>query len=165
MESSVRTTPEPGHSLMAAAAFAVAVLATALVGGSAAAGSGDVYARLDLPAWAPPSWLFSPVWIVLYVLIGVAGWLVWRAAGTQGAMVFLAVYTLQLLLNAAWTPLFFGAGLYGLAFVDIVLLAVAVAVTLLLAWRHSRTAALLLAPYLAWVCFAAALNAAIWAAN
>ncbi|WP_017586875.1 TspO/MBR family protein [Nocardiopsis ganjiahuensis] len=164
MEKTVRTTPAPSRSLPAAAGFAAAVLATALVGGVAAAGSGGVYARLDLPAWAPPAWLFSPVWIALYVCVAVAGWLVWRAA-EEGVAAFLAVYALQLLLNAAWTPLFFGAALYGAALVDIVLLAAAVAVTLLLALRHSRAAALLLAPYLAWVVFAAALNAAIWAAN
>lgn len=165
MQNTVRTTPAPRRSLLAAVGFTAAVLATALVGGAAAAGSGDVYARLELPAWAPPAWLFSPVWIALYVLIAVAGWLVWRAAGPQGAAAFLGVYVLQLLLNAVWTPLFFGAELYGFALVDIVLLAVAVAATLLLAWRHSRVAALLFAPYLAWVAFAAALNAAIWAAN
>lgn len=165
MQSTVRTTPAPRRSLLAAAGFTAAVLATALVGGAAAAGSGDVYARLELPSWAPPAWLFSPVWIALYVLIAVAGWLVWRAAGIQGAAAFLGVYVLQLLLNAAWTPLFFGAEFYGLALVDIVFLVVATAVTLLLAWRHSRVAALLFAPYLAWVAFAAALNAAIWTAN
>ena len=130
MENTVRITPAPSRSLLAAAGFALAVLATALVGGAAA-----------------------------------AGWLVWRASGIQGAGAFLTVYAVQLALNAAWTPLFFGAGLYGAALIDIVLLAVAVAVTIVLAWRHSRTAALLLAPYLAWVAFAGALNAAIWAAN
>ncbi len=164
MDKTVRTTSEPRRSLLAAAGFSVAVLATALVGGVAAAGSGGVYARLELPAWAPPAWLFSPVWITLYVCVAVAGWLVWRAAA-EGTAAFLAFYALQLVLNAAWTPLFFGAALYGIALADIVLLAVAVAVTLVLARRHSGVAALLLAPYLVWVVFAAALNAAIWAAN
>lgn len=165
MENTERRTPGPRRSLGAALCFAAAVLATALVGATAAADSGAVYAGLDLPVWAPHAWLFGPVWTVLYVLIAVAGWLVWRAAGIQGAVVFLGVYVLQLLLNAAWTPLFFGAGLYGLALVDILLLVVAVAGTLFLARPHSRTAALLLVPYLLWVAFAAALNAAIWLAN
>lgn len=165
MENTVHGTPAPSRSLVAAAGFALAVLATALVGGAAAAGSSGVYANLELPAWAPPAQLFSPVWIALYVLIAAAGWLVWRASGIQGAGAFLTVYAVQLALNAAWTPLFFGAGLYGAALIDIVLLAVAVAVTIVLAWRHSRTAALLLAPYLAWVVFASALTAAIWAGN
>ncbi|GHC86392.1 hypothetical protein GCM10007079_29680 [Nocardiopsis terrae] len=165
MESTVRTAPAPRRSLLAAVCFAAAVLATALVGGLAAAGSAGVYTDLELPAWAPPAWLFSPVWIALYVLVAVAGWLVWRAAGTRGAASFLAVYAVQLVLNAAWTPLFFGAALYGVALADIALLTAAVAATLLLALRHSRAAALLFAPYLAWVAFATALNAAIWAAN
>jgi len=165
VENTVRHPREPRRSLVAAACFGAAVLATALVGGAAAAQSGAVYARLDLPVWAPPAWLFGPVWTVLYVLIAVAGWLVWRAAGTRGAAVFLGVYVLQLLLNAAWTPLFFGAGLQGLALADILLLVVAVAATLFLARPHSRSAVVLLVPYLVWVAFAAALNAAIWAAN
>ncbi|MEU3018218.1 TspO/MBR family protein [Nocardiopsis sp. NPDC007018] len=165
MGTTTRRTRDPRRSLGAALCFAAAVLVTALVGGTAAQDAGAVYANLELPVWAPPSWLFGPVWTVLYVLVAVAGWLVWRAAGVRGAAVFLGVYVLQLLLNAAWTPLFFGAGLYGTALADILLLVVAVAATLLLARPHSGTAALLLVPYLVWVAFAAALNAAVWAVN
>lgn len=154
-------TPGAGRSVVAAACFAVAVLATALIGGMAAAGSGEVYADLALPAWAPPSWLFGPTWTALYVLIAVSGWSVWRAAGLGGAGAFLTVYVAQLALNAAWTPLFFGLGWYGWALVDIVLLDIAVAVAIALAWRHSKVAALLLVPYLAWALFASALTLAI----
>lgn len=157
--------PGPGRSVVAAICFAVAVLATALVGGLAAAGSGGVYAELEVPTWAPPSWLFSPVWTALYVLIAVAGWLVWRAAGLAGAKTFFVVYVLQLVLNALWTPLFFALGLYGAALIEIVFLDAAVAATIVLAWRHSRLAALLLVPYLAWSLFATALNTAIWLLN
>ena len=151
--------------MVAAVCFAVAVLITASIGGVAAAGSGGVYAELELPAWAPPSWLFSPVWIALYVLIAVAGWSVWRVAGLGGAKVFFTAYVLQLVLNAAWPPLFFALGLYGVALIEIVLLDVVVVAAIVLAWRHSRVAALLLVPYLAWALFASALTLAIWLLN
>ncbi|MFJ9554453.1 TspO/MBR family protein [Nocardiopsis sp. NPDC101807] len=166
MEKTVeRRRASPGRSVLAAAGFAAALVAVAAVGGAAASGSGAVYAELELPAWAPPAWLFGPVWTALYVMIALAGWLVWRASGLAGASAFFAVYALQLVLNAAWTPLFFGAGLYFAALVDIAALAVAVAAAIALGRRHSTAAALLLVPYLLWVVFAAALNLAIAVAN
>ena len=166
MDETVERHPaSAGRSVLAAAGFAAAVIAVAAVGGIAASGSGAVYASLELPAWAPPAWLFGPVWTVLYVAVALAGWLVWRASGLAGAPAFFAVYALQLVLNAAWTPLFFGAGLYGAAFADIVALAAAVAAAAVLGRRHSLTATVLLVPYLLWVVFAAALNLAIVAAN
>jgi tryptophan-rich sensory protein len=157
--------PGAGPALGAAAVFALAVLAAALVGGLAAGGAGEVYARLDLPAWAPPQWLFGPAWTVLYLLIAVSGWLLWRAAGWRRARAAFAVFAVQLVLNAAWTPLFFGAGLFGWALADILLLVAAIAVLIGLARRHSGAAALLLVPYLLWTAYAGALNAAIVAAN
>jgi benzodiazapine receptor len=144
------------------ALFGAAVLAVAVVGGLAAGNAGAEYAALDRPAWAPPSWLFGPVWTVLYVLIAVAGWLAWQRAGWTSA---LTVYAAQLVLNAAWTPLFFAAGEYGLAFGEIVVLWALIGVTIAMFWRISRLAAALLVPYWAWVTFAAALNAVIWWAN
>jgi tryptophan-rich sensory protein len=102
------------------------------------------------------------VWTVLYVLIAVSGWLVWRRTGWSRA---LTVYAVQLALNAAWTPIFFGFGRYGLALVEIVLLWVLIGATVLLFRPVSRVAAGLLLPYWAWVTFATALNAAIWLAN
>jgi len=166
MDETVERRPaSAGRSLLAAAGFAAAVIAVAAVGGAAASGSGEVYAGLELPPWAPPAWLFGPVWTVLYAAVALAGWLVWRASGLRGAPAFFAAYALQLLLNAAWTPLFFGAGLYVAAFVDIAALAVAVAAAVVLGRRHSLAAAVALAPYLLWVVFAAALNLAILTAN
>jgi len=154
-----------GRSVLAAVGFAAAVAVVAAVGGAAASGSGEVYAGLELPSWAPPAWLFGPVWTVLYAAIALAGWLVWRASGIAGARAFFAVYALQLVLNAAWTPLFFGAGLYAAALADIAVLAAAVAAATVLARGHSRGAVALLVPYLLWVVFAAALNLAILVAN
>jgi tryptophan-rich sensory protein len=142
--------------------FLAAVMAVAVLGGLSASGVSEEYAALEQPAFAPPSWLFGPVWTVLYLMIGVAGWLLWRPRGWNPIV---TLWCVQLALNLAWTPLFFAAGLRGLALVDIVLLAVAVAATILLGHRVSRVAAWLLVPYLAWVLFATALNAAIWWLN
>ena len=151
------------RSLLALAAFGAAAAAAALLGGLAAGSASSAHARLDQPAFAPPSWVFGPVWTVLYVGIAVAGWLTWRAAGRVDRAT--VAWGVQMVLNAAWTPLFFGAGLYGVALVEIVVLAGTIVLTMVLAARRSRVAAWLLAPYLAWVCFATALNASIWWLN
>ena len=137
--------------------------------GAAATGAifrpGDWYRRLDKPPWRPPDWLFAPVWTMLYASIAVSGWLVWRAAGIEGAALPLAVFALQLLLNAAWTPLFFGLRRPDLALVEIVMLWGSIAATIVLFYPVSAAAAWLLVPYLAWVGFASALNASIWRRN
>jgi tryptophan-rich sensory protein len=146
----------------ALALFGAAAAAAALIGALGVVGTVDEYLALDRPAWAPPSWLFGPVWTVLYAMIAVSGWLAWRRAGWSTA---LTVWAVQLGLNAAWTPIFFGAGRYGLALVDIVVLWLLIAATIALFWRISKPAASLLVPYWAWVSFATSLNAAIWALN
>ncbi|GLY41903.1 tryptophan-rich sensory protein [Amycolatopsis sp. NBRC 101858] len=153
-----RSAPAP----VVLAGFLAAVAVVAVVGGFAASSSREVYAGLEQPPWAPPSWLFGPVWTVLYVLIAVSGWLYWRAGGTRTGF---AWYAVGLVLNAAWTPLFFAAGAYTLALVEIVLLDIAVAGALTLFWRRSRVAAALQVPYLTWTVFATALNAAIVVLN
>ena len=142
--------------------FAAAVAAAALIGGLGVAGTAAEYQNLDQPPWAPPSWLFGPVWTVLYAMIAVAGWLVWRRTGWNRA---LTVYAVQLVLNALWTPIFFGFGRYGLALVDIVAMWLLIGATIFLFRPISRAAAWLLVPYWAWVTFATALHAAIWHAN
>ena len=142
--------------------FVLAVAAAALIGVLGVTGTAAEYRNLDQPSWAPPSWLFGPVWTVLYAMIAVAGWLVWRRTGWNRA---LTVYAVQLALNAIWTPIFFGFGRYGLALADIVVLWVLIGATVWLFRPVSRTAAWLLVPYWAWVTFATALNAAIWHAN
>ena len=112
-----------------------------------------------------PNRLFGPVWTFLYLTIAVSGWLVWREAGFAGAVLPLAIYALQLVLNAAWTPLFFGLHRADLGFFDIVLLWLSIIATISLFYPIHLGAALLLLPYLAWVTFAAALNFAIWRLN
>ena len=156
------TAPGPQRDRLALLPFAVAVAVVAVVGGLAAGSSSETYRALDLPSFAPPSWLFGPVWTVLYVMIAVAGWLGWRAgAGRTG----LGAWIVQLLLNLAWTPLFFAADRYGWALVDIIVLAVAIVAAMVLLGRASRAAGWLLAPYLLWVAYATALNAAIVVLN
>ncbi|MER6639623.1 TspO/MBR family protein [Streptomyces microflavus] len=137
------------------------------VAGAGAAATGDAgstYSALDKPAWAPPGWLFGPVWTLLYGTIAVAGWLVARRPG-PGRRPALVAWAVQLALNALWTPLFFAAEQYGAAFLDISLLLAAVVSTVLLAARVDRRASWLLVPYLLWVGYAAALNLALWLNN
>lgn len=138
--------------------FGVASAVAAGIGGLGVAGTADKYQDLAQPGWAPPSWLFGPVWTVLYGLIAVSGWLVWTRVGWGRA---LAVFAVQLVLNALWTPLFFGAGQVWWALVDIVALWLAIGATIALFGKVSRLAAWLLLPYWAWVSFATALNLSI----
>jgi translocator protein len=140
-----------------AVSFAAAAIATLLQGQQVS----EQYASLPTPAWAPPSWVFAPVWTVLYALMGIAAWRVWKANGFSGASVALGLFFAQLVANALWTPLFFGAGLLGWALVDIVVLDLLLVATIVAFWRIDRPAGLLLVPYLLWVIFATALNPAI----
>jgi len=126
---------------------------------------GEWYERLKKPWWRPPNRLFAPVWTILYGMIALSGWLVWREAGLAGAALPLAVYALQLVLNAAWSPLFFGLRRPDLGLVDIVLLWLSIVATIVLFLPIHAAAAWLLVPYLAWVTFATALNFAVWRLN
>ena len=140
--------------------------AVAAIGAAASLQAGVFYLELNRPSWAPPPWLFGPVWTVLYVLMSVAAWSVWRGEGFSAASrSALLLFFLQLVCNALWSWLFFGWQLGALAFLDILLLGALIAATLLAFWRISRFAALLLVPYLLWVSFAAVLNFAIWQRN
>src|SRR5665213_1874312 len=126
---------------------------------------GDWYDRLAKPTWRPPNWLFAPVWTVLYFTIAISGWLVWREVGFAGGALALSVYGLQLVLNAAWTPIFFGLHRPDLGFLEIVLIWLSIIATIVLFYPIHLSAALILLPYLAWVTFAVALNFAIWRLN
>ncbi|GGI83765.1 tryptophan-rich sensory protein [Saccharopolyspora subtropica] len=154
-----------GQAITAAALFAAAVAVTAAVGSVAAASSAEQYALLQRPGWAPPPWLFGPVWTILYVLIAFAGWRAWCAGPGTSRRTSTSWYALGLVLNALWTPLFFAAELWTLALLEIILLDVVVAVTAVLFWRRDRLAGALLVPYLVWTMFATVLNGAIVALN
>lgn len=133
-------------------------LVFAVAGLGAQFGPDEWFAALQKPSWNPPNWVFAPVWTTLYAMMAVAAWLVWRT----GARAPLAWWLVQLALNAAWSWLFFGLHRPDLAFADILVLWLAIAATIVAFAPVSRTAALLLVPYLAWVTFATALNGAIW---
>jgi benzodiazapine receptor len=123
---------------------------------------GEWYATLAKPEWTPPGWLFPPVWAVLYVMIAVAGWRVWKAEGVGPAVI---VWSIALLLNAAWSFLMFGQRQIAFAAIDVVALWLAIVAFIVVSWPVDRLAAGLFVPYLAWVSFAAALNIAIWRLN
>lgn len=123
------------------------------------------YPSLRKPTWTPPAWLFGPVWTVLYLCMAVAAWLVWRRAERPERRTALILFAIQLVLNVAWSGLFFGLGRPGLAFAEILVLWGAIAATLWAFGRVSTPAAWLFVPYLAWVSFAAALNGSIWWMN
>ena len=143
------------------------ILATLIVG---AAGSvvtepniATWYAGLVHPSFAPPNWLFAPVWTTLYVVMAVAAWRVWRLAGTRSPEMI--AYAMQLIFNFAWSAIFFAAHQIGLALVEIGLLLALILATTILFWRRDRLAGLLFLPYLAWTVFAAFLNHAFWSLN
>jgi tryptophan-rich sensory protein len=138
----------------------VAVIAVASTG--AIFKPGPWYETLAKPSWTPPDWAFPVVWSILYLFIAVAGWLVWREAGWSLPM---ALWVAQLLLNGAWSWLFFGLKRMDLAFIDVSLLWLSIAAFIIVAWPLSATAALLFLPYLVWVSVAAALNLTVWRMN
>lgn len=125
---------------------------------------GEWYAGLNKPSWNPPNWIFGPVWTALYAAMAVAGWLISKSNSTEKKTA-LIVFGIQLLLNGVWSWLFFGLNRPDLAFAEIVVLAASITICLVLFWRINRLAGLLLAPYLAWVSFAAFLNFTIWQLN
>ena len=149
-------------------------LASAVAICFAAAGVGSLYttpaipgwyASLEKPAWTPPAWLFGPVWTLLYLSMAVAVWLVWRERGAAGAGAALALFAVQLALNALWSVVFFGWRRPDLALVEIFFLWAAIFATTLSFRRVSQFAAWLMWPYLLWVTFAGFLNLSIWRLN
>ena len=138
----------------------------ASIGSAASIRAGSFYSQeLVRPEWAPPPDLFGPVWTILYALMGIAAWLVWRSGGFRAARAALTLFLVQLALNALWSWLFFGWHQGALAFADIVFLWVLIVGTLIAFWRISALAGALLIPYLLWVSFATALNYSVWQLN
>lgn len=155
-----------GARWLALPGFVALCLGVAAIGGYATSTSvGGWYQTLAKPAFTPPDGVFAPVWAVLYLMMAVAGWRVWRAEGFAGRGTALALFGVQLALNLLWPILFFARQQIGLALLDIVLLWAAIAATAAAFWRIDRLPGMLLLPYLAWVTYAAALNAAIWEMN
>ncbi|MCG7596927.1 TspO/MBR family protein [Mycobacterium sp. PSTR-4-N] len=157
--------PTRSKSVIALAISIAAVVVASTLGGLASATSAEDYARLRQPGWAPPSWVFGPVWTLLYTMMAVAAWLVWRSGPWQDTRPALIVYGTQLVLNAAWTPLFFGLGWRGIAFAELSVLVLILIGTVVLFFRRNALAGWLLVPYLAWSAFALCLNFAVWQLN
>lgn len=139
------------------------VYAAAAIGAVASLNAPAFYASLTRPGWAPPSSVFGPVWTLLYSLMGIALWRVWR--GPRGHAAAITLFLVQLALNASWSWLFFRWHLGAPAFAWIMLLLAMILATIVTFWRVSRVAAVLLVPYLGWVAFATVLSWSIWRAN
>lgn len=141
----------------------------ALTFGAAFVGSrylpGEWYAGLEKPSWNPPNWIFGPVWTLLYTFMAIAAWLVWRDHGIAGAAIPLVLFVAQLVLNAAWSWIFFGRQEIRAALVEILFLWGAILATMVGFWVLKPLSGILFAPYLAWVTFAAFLNFTIWRLN
>ncbi|MEM5470579.1 TspO/MBR family protein [Hoeflea sp. AS60] len=143
-----------------------AIIIALLVIATASSGSifkpGEWYRSLRKPSWTPPGWAFPVVWSILYIAIGVSGWLVWQA---QGMGIAMGLWLLQLVFNGAWSWLFFGRRRMDLAFGNICLMFLTIIAYMITAWPVSQTAVLLFLPYAAWVATAGTLNRAVWRLN
>ena len=153
------------RQLIALAGWLLLSFAAAAIGAIASIEAKSFYALLTRPSWAPPGWLFAPVWTVLYVLMGIAAWLVWRSSGFKASRTALVLFVLQLAANALWTWLFFAWHQGAVPFAEIHLLWALIVATTASFWRLNPLAGALMLPYLAWVTFATALTLAVWRLN
>jgi translocator protein len=156
------------RDLFALVGFIVLSFAAAGIGSLftvTAVSPGGWYSQIQKPAWTPPSWLFGPVWTALYLMMAVAAWWVWRQGGWEDHRGALVLFLVQLVLNAAWSWLFFGLHSPAAGLACIASLWIAILLTLLAFFRVSPLAGGLLVPYLLWVAFASALNFTIWRLN
>lgn len=157
-----------GRSVLAFAAFLAVCFAAAGIGGLFTApqtAPGGWYDTLNKPFFTPPGWLFGPVWTVLYTMIAVSGWLVWRERDKVDVRPALIFFGAQLVLNLLWSVVFFGLEAPGPGLVEILVLWAAISLNIVAFMNVSRVAGWMLVPYLAWVTFAALLNAGIWLLN
>jgi benzodiazapine receptor len=140
-------------------------LAAGAIGAIASADAGTFYGQLVRPDWAPPAWLFAPVWTALYAMMAVSAWLIWRTYGLRAGRNALVLFIAQLAANALWTWIFFAWHRGAMAFVEILILWCLIVATIVAFWRLRVLAAALLLPYLAWVTFAAMLTYSTWQRN
>ena len=172
----MNTKPSVARQIVMALVFLGAVALIAFLGSRATIANTDGwYAEVTKVPWDPPNAVFSPVWTVLYILIALAGWLLWRRgyapSGPNGARRPLTIYVVQLVLNGLWTPVFFagypviGEPAWWVALAIIVLLIASVVWLGVAASRFSKTAAWIMVPYLLWLLFASTLNAGIIVLN
>ena len=145
--------------------FLITLAAGGLASFLTARGVREWYPSLRKPKGTPPNWVFGPVWTTLYVLMAIAAWLIWRDYGWRGGRSSLFIFFAQLGLNMAWSGIFFGARLPGVAFAEIVILWLAILFNIVIFHWLTPLAALLLLPYLLWVTYAGYLNFGIWCLN
>lgn len=146
--------------------FIAICFAVATIGGAITATSVSTwYPTLNKPFFTPPDWIFAPVWNTLYMMMALAGFLVWRESEGEIRRTALTYYAVQLALNLFWSLIFFGAMKIGVAFIEILALLIAVTLTTVHFWRIDIRAGLLFVPYLIWSGYAAVLNGAIWWLN
>lgn len=158
---------EPLISIIALLFFIGICFFTAWLGAQVSPGitSGEWYETINKPDWNPPAWIFGPVWILLYTMMAISAWVVWKRSGFKRAKAGFILFFTQLLLNGLWSQIFFGQQEIGWAFAEIVALWVAIILTIFYFFRHSKVAGWLLIPYLLWVTFAGWLNYTIWVLN
>ncbi len=158
-----RTTPALAIGLVVSI---VVCFSAAAIGGIATTSSvGGWYAEIDKPTWNPPDWIFGPVWTLLYLMMAISAWLVWKNSTLESSRFALGWFAFHLLLNVLWSVLFFGLQQPGWAVAEIIILWISIVITIALFYGHSKLAAGLLVPYLCWVTFAAVLNYSIWSLN
>ncbi len=153
------------RAILSLVGFLAVCFAAAGLGVLAGSGRSEWLDHLAKPSWNPPSWVFGPVWTTLYTMMALATFLVWRRSGQAAITLPLVIFFVQLALNAAWSPVFFGLHNIPLSVAIIILLWLAIVLATVLFWRVSLAAGLLFLPYLAWVSFATVLNIAIWRLN
>jgi len=158
-------TQTKGRQFIGLIAWLAVSFIAAAIGAAASVRAGSFYTQLVRPDWAPPPEVFGPVWTVLYALMGISAWMIWRVGGFRAARTALTIFLVQLAVNALWSWLFFGWHLGALVFADIVVLWALVLATLIVFWRLIRWAAALLVRYLLWISLAAALNLAVLQLN
>lgn len=155
----------PRNQVLGLIGWLAVCFGVAALGGFASASAPAFYAELQRPSWSPPAWVFGPVWTLLFALMGIAAWLVWREKGFADARVALGLFIAQLVANALWSWLFFAWQLGTLSLVDIAILWALILATIVAFWPMKPLAGVLLLPYLGWVSFAAALNFALCRLN
>jgi benzodiazapine receptor len=153
------------HQVFGLAAWLGLSLAAGALGAVASVDAASFYAQLQRPPWAPPASVFGPVWSVLYVLMGIASWLVWRGAASARRTQALVLFVVQLVVNALWSWLFFAWHMGAGAFADVIVLLALIALMVNAFWRSCKAAAIMMLPYLGWVAFASALTWSVWRAN
>ncbi len=146
--------------------FVALCLSISAIGGAVTHTSVNTwYQELEKPIYTPPDWVFSPVWISLYLMMGISAWLIWLNADSKARRYPLTVFGVQLVLNLAWSFIFFGARAVGWAFIEICFLWIAIAANIRVFWQVDKLAGWLLVPYIMWVTYAVVLNGAIYSLN